>query len=201
LAPVGPLIEKSLAELRQAVQAAGTGPEDVLRVTCFLNSLENLEAMRTRVAADYSRATLDFVQTQREPIRAVAGCEAVAAAREGTGSRLEMVNSAGGESHIAIVRSAHVLFTSSQASFGFDESDARLAFERLKKVLEQNGVPAPDVAMVRFYPLSQKIADQIGHVRTSFFDAAHPPAASLLLFEGLSSQDAGFAVDVVAAKD
>jgi enamine deaminase RidA (YjgF/YER057c/UK114 family) len=37
-------------------------------------------------------------------------------------------------------------------------------------------------------------------VRRDFFDAAHPPAGSMLLFEGLTSMDAGFAVDVVAVK-
>ena len=141
------------------------------------------------------------MQTQREPIRAVSGCEAVAAPRNVNGPRLELINSDGGQSQIAIMRAPHAVFTSAQASFGFDESDARLAFERLKKVLGQSGVSSQDIAMVRFYPLSQKIADQIGRARAGVFDAAHPPAASMLLFEGLASQDAGFAVDVVAAKD
>jgi hypothetical protein len=58
-----------------------------------------------------------------------------------------------------------------------------------------------DVAFARFYPLSQKIADQVRRVRAAFFDLALPPAGSLLLFEGLPSLDAGFAVDVVAVKD
>src|SRR5579872_7083998 len=35
LAPTVPLVEKSLGELRQAVKAAGAGPDAVLRVTCF----------------------------------------------------------------------------------------------------------------------------------------------------------------------
>ena len=201
LAPAAPLAEKSLAKLRQAVQAVGVEPQAVLRVTCFLSSLDNLEATRSRVAAAYPRAALDFVQTQREPIRAVAACEGVAAVREAAGSRLEFLNSQGSQSQTAIIRAPHVVLTSAQASFGFEEGDARLAFERLKRVLEQNGVSGPDVAVGRFYPLSQKIEDQIVRVRAGFFEAAHPPAASLLLFEGLSSQDAGFAVDVVAAKD
>jgi len=35
-------------------------------------------------------------------------------------------------------------------------------------------------------------------VRGEFFDSAHPPASLLLLFEGLPSMNAGFAIDVVA---
>jgi enamine deaminase RidA (YjgF/YER057c/UK114 family) len=206
LAPVPPLGEKSLAELQAAVKAAGAEPERVLRVTCFLSSLDSVEATRSRLAAEYPKAALDIVQTQREPIRAVAGCEAVAAPEESNGPRIELKNPeglphSGDESQIAVLRTPHAVFTSAQSSFGFEERDARLALERLKKVLEQNDVSAPDVAVVRFYPLSQKIADQIRHLRGSFFDAARMPAGSLLLFEGLSSQDAGFAVDAVAAKD
>jgi len=54
---------------------------------------------------------------------------------------------------------------------------------------------------VRFYPLSEKLAEQVRQVRSGFFDSSKPPGASLVLFEGLSSQDAGFAVDAVAVKD
>jgi hypothetical protein len=44
------------------------------------------------------------------------------------------------------------------------------------------------------------MAAQVRKVRGAFFDGARPPAASLLVFEGLPSMDAGFAVDVVAVK-
>ncbi len=106
-----------------------------------------------------------------------------------------------GESQIALLRAPHAVFTGAQVSFGFEDRDARLAFDRLQKELGQAGLSAGDIAFVRFYPLSQKIADQVNRVRSSFLGAAHPPAGTLLLFEGLSSLDAGFAVDVVAAKD
>src|SRR6185369_3733525 len=52
LDPVPPLTTKSLAALAQAVKAAGSQPSDVVRITCFLSSLENLAASRQLVAAD-----------------------------------------------------------------------------------------------------------------------------------------------------
>jgi enamine deaminase RidA (YjgF/YER057c/UK114 family) len=100
-----------------------------------------------------------------------------------------------------VVSAPHVVFTGTQVSFGYEEPDARLAFERLGKALEPAGVNLHDVAFAHFYPLSQKIEDQIRAVWPAFFDAAHQPAASLIQIEGLSSLDAGFAVDVVAAKN
>jgi enamine deaminase RidA (YjgF/YER057c/UK114 family) len=206
LDPVAPLTAKSLAALRQAVQAAGSEPAGVVRVTCFLSSLESLAATRKLVEAEYPRAALDYVQTQRAPIRALAACEAVARLRGDAGARLRLVNAEGlppqpGESQIALVGAARVVLTGAQVSFGFEEQDARLAFGRLQKVLEQAGVSARDVAFAHYYPLSSGIADQVRSVRSEFFGAAHPPAGALLLFEGLPSMDAGFAVDVVAVKD
>jgi enamine deaminase RidA (YjgF/YER057c/UK114 family) len=53
---------------------------------------------------------------------------------------------------------------------------------------------------VHYYPLAPSIAEQVRKVRSGFFDTGNPPAGTLLLFEGLPSMDAGFAVDAVAVK-
>ncbi|MBZ5623907.1 MAG: hypothetical protein LAQ69_35165 [Acidobacteriia bacterium] len=206
LDPVAPLTTRSLASLRQAVKAAGSEPGDVLRVTCFLSSLERLTASRQLVEAEYPRAALNFIQTRRAPLEGLAACEAVARLRSKTGARLRLMTPEGmpheaGESQIALVAASHVVLTGTQVSFGYEEKDARLAFERLQKALEQAGVSTRDVAYAHYYPLSSGIAGQVRKIRSEFFDAAHPPAGALLLFEGLPSMDAGFAVDVVAAKD
>jgi len=206
LDPVPPLTAKSLAALRLAVKAAGSEPGDVLRVTCFLSTLEQVAASRQLVEAEYPRAALDYVQTQRGPLQALAACEAVARLRRKTGTRLDFLNPEGlphepGVSQIALVTAPHLVFTGTQVSFGYEEKDARLAFDRLKKALEQAGVSAGDVAYAHYYPLSAGIAGQVRKVRGEFFDGARPPAGALLTFEGLPSMDAGFAVDVVAAKE
>jgi enamine deaminase RidA (YjgF/YER057c/UK114 family) len=90
-----------------------------------------------------------------------------------------------------------VVLTGGQDSFGYQEADARLAFERLKKSLEQAGATPKNVAYADYYPLSPGLGAQVRKVRGEFFDH---PAATMLLFEGLPSMDAGFAVDVVAVK-
>jgi enamine deaminase RidA (YjgF/YER057c/UK114 family) len=205
LDPVAPLAEKSLASLKAAVRAAGAEPEDVLRVTCFLSSLENLAATRKRLEAEYPRAALNYVQTQRAPGQAVASCEAVARARSKIDTALRLMTPEGmarepGESQIALVAAPVVVLTGTQNSFGYQEQDSRLAFERLRKALEQAGTSLNDVAYTHYYPLSPGIAAQVRKIRGEFFDAANPPAGTLVLFEGLPSMDAGFAVDVVAVK-
>ena len=206
LDPVPPLTAKSLAALRQAVKAAGSEPADVLRVTCFLSSLDQIAGTRQLVEAEYPRAALNYVQTSRSPIQAVAACEAVARSRQNIGARMKFLNPEGlprdpGTSQIALVAAPHLVFTGTQVSFGYEEKDARLAFERLKQTLEQAGVSTADVAYAHYYPLSSGIGGQVRKIRGEFFDGAHPPAGTMLTFEGLPSMDAGFAVDVVAAKD
>jgi enamine deaminase RidA (YjgF/YER057c/UK114 family) len=205
LDPVAPLTAQSLSVLRREVKAAGAEPGDVVRITCFLTSLENLAASRQLVEAEYPKAARDYVQTQRAPGRAVAACEAVARLRSAPGSRLSFVPLEGlpedaGQSPVALVGAPQVLLTGTQISFGYQEQDSRLAFDRLKKELEQSGVSARDVAFAHYYPLSGGIAGQVRKIRGEFFDPAHPPAGTMLLFEGLPSMDAGFAVDVVAVK-
>lgn len=206
LDPVLPLTTRSLESLRQAVKAAGSEPADVVRVTCFLSSLEQLAASRQLVQTEYPHAALNFVQTERAPSQALSACEAVARVRSKTGARIHMISPEGlprdpGESGIALVAAPHVVLTGTQVSFGYEEKDARLALERLQKALEQQGVSTRDVAYAHYYPLSRGIATQLRKIRAEFFNTEHPPAGALLIFEGLPSMDAGFAVDVVAAKD
>jgi len=47
---------------------------------------------------------------------------------------------------IALVGAPRVVLTGTQVSFGYEEKDARLAFERMKRVLEQSGAALSDVA-------------------------------------------------------
>jgi enamine deaminase RidA (YjgF/YER057c/UK114 family) len=205
LARVPPLAQKTLASMRQALSAAGTEPANVLRVSCFLSSLESWEDVRKQVIADYPRAAHNFVQTQRAPSQALASCEAVARMRS-TGSSPVQPAAARLQPEawfapFARVTAPRVVLTGTQVSFGYEEKDARLAFERLGKALEQAGTSFRDVAYVHYYPLAHVISTQVRKVRAQFFDSAHPPAGSLLLFEGLPSMDAGFAVDVVAVRN
>jgi enamine deaminase RidA (YjgF/YER057c/UK114 family) len=202
LDPVAPLAEKSLAGLRTAVTAAGAGPGDVLRGTCFLSSLEGLAKVRDRVAFNFPAAVWNFVQIQRAPARAIVECEAVARGKVG-GEALEFLNPEGlakspNYSQLARVTAPRIALTGTQVAFGIQDADAKLAFSRLEKELVQVGASLKNAAMSSVYPLSEASANQVRKVRFEFMDQARPPASTMLLFEGLPSMDASFAVDVVA---
>ena len=203
--PVAPLLAKSLADIKNAVQLAAAAPEDVLRITCFLSALDKWNGIRDSVQSEFPKAALDYVQPQRAPQRAMAACEAVAGLRE-TGGRLAFRNGSGASavretSEVSLLGSPRVVLTGSQASFGFEDSDAHLAFERLGKSLEPAGASLKDVALLHVYPLSRRIEDQVRRQVPLFFRRESFPAGTALQFEGLPSADAGFAVDAIAAKD
>jgi enamine deaminase RidA (YjgF/YER057c/UK114 family) len=204
LDPVEPLMAQSLESLRARVRAAGASAGGVVRVTCFVSSLGNAAVLRGLLEREYPRAAANLVQPQRTPARAMTACEAVARLPADPGA-LRMLPAGGpetepGQSQIALVGARRVVLTGTQVSFGFEPKDARLAFERLRRELEQSGSSMGKVAFVGCYPLAQSIAAQIRLARQDFFDPAHPPAGSMVTFEGLTSLDAGFAVDVVAVK-
>jgi enamine deaminase RidA (YjgF/YER057c/UK114 family) len=199
LDPVPPLAQQSLARLATAVKAARSEPGDVARVTCFLSSLDRYAEVRRLVESSYTGAALNFVQVQRAPARAVAECEAVARLRWNTGAAIHMLNPEGLAQSPQL--SQIVILTGSQEAFGFQDADARLAFERLQKSLSQEGGSLRQAAFTSMYPLSSKISEQVRKIRGEFYDGARPPAGTMLPFQGLPSMDAGFAVDVVAVKE
>jgi enamine deaminase RidA (YjgF/YER057c/UK114 family) len=205
LDPAAPLVRKVLAQLGQAIAAAGAKPEGVLRVTCFVSTLADAAEGRNLVVGTYPRAAVDYLQALRSPGSGLAACEAVARLAADPAAPLQFLDPEGlpresGQASIALVNSDKVVLTGAQASFGYQLSDTRLAFDRLRKELTQAGTSPGKVAFAGYYPLAPDIAAQVRQARAEFFDAAHPPAGTLLLFEGLPSMDAGFAVDAVAVK-
>jgi enamine deaminase RidA (YjgF/YER057c/UK114 family) len=197
LGPVAPLVQKSLAGLRESLTAAGLEPGDAVRLTCFVSSLAGAtEAMRA-LQADYPHAAIDYLQPGRAPGEAMGACEAVARLRAAPAKLVEFVGAANGESRAALVGAAQTVLTGSQYSFGYQEADARLAFERLTKSIEQAGANPANVVYAHYYPLSAGLEAEVRRVRSDFF---RNPASTTVLFEGLPSMDAGFGVDVVAVK-
>ena len=196
LDPIEPLAAKSLEQLKSALREARSEPGGVVRLTCFLSTLENLAAVRKLVEADFPRTAVNYVQTQRTPFRAVAACEAVARLTWDPGKPV-VLQPDSGDPRAALISAHHLVLTGSQVSFGYQEANSRLAFERLAKVLEANGISGKNVAFAHFYPLAEPLAAQVRKLRADFF-AASP--TTLLIFEGLPGLDAGFAMDVVAVK-
>ena len=180
-----------------ALIKATTDP--VQRVTCFLNSLEYLDKARAQIASAFPKAPAVFVQLRRDSIGDFIECEAIAALSKPPASNPEYTGVLDGRyTQVVQVPPGQIAFTGMQLAFGREPADVRLAFERLGKTLEGVKSSTKSVVMSNVYPLTNAATEAIRKTRMEFYDASKPPASTLLLFEGLSSVDAAFGMDVVA---
>jgi enamine deaminase RidA (YjgF/YER057c/UK114 family) len=143
------------------------------------------------------------VQTLRGLSTALVECEAVGRLSSPPASPLVTLNPPGltpspNYSQAILLNAPKVILSGGQLAFQTQDSDIRLAFERLKKALEQAGGSLRNVAMTNYYPLTNSTIDKIRSIRFEFLDKARPPASTMLLFEGLPSMDASFAIEVIA---
>jgi 2-iminobutanoate/2-iminopropanoate deaminase len=195
---------QSLAQLRTAIDSAGVSRENILRTTCFLSSLDDLAAAKSAIADAFPGAPANFVQQQRLGLEQMIECEAIGRLEKSPGTEVRLVNPAAltqnpNYSQISLVGSSKIVFSGTQMAFGDQDKDVRLAFDRLRKALETQSAGYKDVFWSGVYPMTKGIADKFRAARFDYFDRAHPPASTLLLFEGLPSLDATVAVEVAAA--
>jgi len=199
-----PSVGKAVAQLQTAVQAAGVKPASLLRATCFLSSIEDVQAARNALGGAFPAAAANYVQLQRLGLQPLAECEAVGRLDNAPASPVVFLNPPGltanpNYTQVVQVNAGKIVLTGTQMAFRDQEADIRLALERLKKTMEPMGVTYKDVFWAGTYPLTRPVADLVRKVRFDFLDKDHPPASTLLLFEGLPSIDATVAFDVIAA--
>jgi enamine deaminase RidA (YjgF/YER057c/UK114 family) len=161
-----PTLDKSLD-----LVAARLGSSVALRVSCFVSAVTAQGA--STISARFPGAAVDVVQTQREPARAEASCEAVG--RNGS------------------IRAARLAFTGTRVAFGADEKAAALAFQRMDKDLSDAGVSPGDILETTIYALTARAAELAHKAR------APVTALRAIPVEGIASVDGSFAVDAIAA--
>jgi len=198
-----PMLDKAIADLTKAAKVAGSEPSDVMRVTCLLSALDSMGEVRTRVAAAFPSAVLTAVQAQRLHDRGLAECEAVIRLRTKPAGALTMLNPpemnpSPAYSKGALIGSDKLILTGTQLAFHNEDKDVHLAFQRIAKVLEGAHSSMKLVAFSSLYSLTNAMTAQIRAARFDYYDKAKPPASTLLLFEGLPSMDASFAIELVA---
>jgi enamine deaminase RidA (YjgF/YER057c/UK114 family) len=195
-------VGQSIEQLTSALQKGGMAPEDALRVTCFVSSFEEQKDARQRMDASFPSAVLNLVQMQREPVTPASECEAVVRLRSAPAEAVTFLNLVGEKSpyysQIALVSSPKLVLTGTQLAFGNQESDAKLAFDRLGKVLSSMNAQFDGIVMSHVYLTSSGMIPQLRKVRAGYYNGAHPPASTMLPFEGLPSLDAMFGIDLVA---
>jgi enamine deaminase RidA (YjgF/YER057c/UK114 family) len=194
-------VRLSISQLKTAV--ASVPVKEVLRTTCFLSSLDDLPAAKSAVSEAFPAASANYVQIQRDALEPLAECEAVGRLTSAPSAPATLVNppqltTNPNYSQIALVNAPKIVITGTQMSFGEQDGDIKLAFDRLGKALDGAGVSYKDVFWMSTYPLSRAVIDEVRAIRFNYLDRSRPPASTLLLFEGLPSLDARVAFEVIA---
>ncbi len=173
LEPLEPLAQNAVTKLKATLGAN----RDVLQVTCFATSLDHAAQLSREVSGAFPSASVDLVQTQREPSNSAFGCEAVARLTQATPA-------------IAAAPGGKLVFTGTQLAFGFHDSDASLALSRLDRVLNTFGSSMQQAVAVNFFPLSLSVGQEIARV------SKRPPLPPIA-FEGLQGIDTSFATEAI----
>ena len=181
----------AVAGLASAMTSAGVKAADVLRITCFMSSLDEVAAARSAVAMAFPAAAANFVQMQRLGLERQVLCEAAARLATAPGSPQT-------GSGAALVNSPKIVLTSTQLVFRDQDSDFRLAYQRLAKTIAPLGATFKDVFWTGNYALTLPNAAMIEKLQWEFLDRTHAPAQTSLQIEGLPSTDATAAIEFMA---
>ena len=191
---VAPLARQALEQFDRAVVKGGGS--NVLRITCYVSSLADSGAVSSMIAAKYPTAAIALVQPRRAHASSTVGCEGVAKLAQPVNSVAFVKD--GPNVVGAAISVPSVALTGTLVAYGYEDRNARLAFDRMNKLLEPAKASWKSVVEVRFYPLAASIVKQIVRVRDDYLDRAKPPAMSMAPIEGLPSIDASFAMDAIA---
>ena len=185
-------IAAAVGRLDSALSSAGVKAPAVLRVTCFMSSLEDVAAARSAVAMAFPSAAANFVQMQRLGLERQVLCEGAGRLAAAPASLQAAENG------VALVTSPKIVLTSTQLVFRDQDSDFRLAFQRLAKTMAPLGATFKDVFWTGTYALTLPNAAKIESLQWEFLDRARAPAHTSVQIEGLPSADAAAAIEFMA---
>jgi hypothetical protein len=160
-------------------------------VTCFASSIGDNETARSGLAAAFPAAALNLMEAQRSPVDRFALCEAV--------GRIEAGNTIVPGAQAVVVKTPKVVFSGIQMAFGREDSDLRLAFERLDKAIGSLGGSGGVVA-VRFYAMDGLLSQKLARLGRELFHR-DSLAGSVVEVEGLPSLDASVGMEIIGGAE
>lgn len=191
-APTAPLLQQSLDRLAKLA-----GGAEMVTATCYVSVLPDAAA-RQALAAKVPPA-FQLVQMQRATVHGMAECEAIARPSEAVAG-LSFRDQTPNYSQVAVVNTPQIVMSGLQLGFQNTDADVKLAFTRLEKALEAAGGSLKHTAVLRIYPLQERVVPRIRAARAEFVGTQKLPASTLVLVESLPSLDAVFGIDAITAK-
>lgn len=200
-----PAGDRTIAGLARVASDAGIPHANVLRVSCFYESADQVEAARAASATTFPGAEMSFVNSYARSAAPAIECEAVARLATTPSSATQYFNrpsvpASPNYSHAALVATRFVVFPRAESATGATESAMQAMLDHAKNDVAQFGASLSDVVMGDNYWLTGAARDSMRVARAQYFGGA-VPAATGVFFTSLSPASASGAIELVVAAD
>jgi enamine deaminase RidA (YjgF/YER057c/UK114 family) len=180
-----PTGEKTAAGLARVARAAGVSPTNVVRVSCFYESAEQLDGARKAVADTFPGAEAAFVQSYGSAATPAVECEAVARLADTVGAtryfNLPGTTPSPNFSRAALVSASQLAFTGTVVALGDSASDMHVLLDRVQTSLTPLGGTLHDVAMAGNYWLTGAARDALRPARNEAYGSTVPAATGVFM--------------------
>ncbi len=189
-----PTLDASLGKLAQSLSAASLAPSALLSLTCFTDNLGDYQQHVVQANSIFSKASINLVQSQRQPGGPRTTCEAVARSHEG-GSSPAPISILGPARVTLIPGRSRLVFTGLQLAFGGYLDDANSALKNLRKFSEAASGNFGQIALLDVYSLSGEATAALRKTAPKF----DVPGSTITIeqIEGLPSLDAALGMDAI----
>ncbi|MBS1825754.1 MAG: RidA family protein [Acidobacteria bacterium] len=193
------MVQTTFNNVDTALKGSGHGPADVLMLTCYLSSMDDIKDVQKLASARYPKALRNHLQIPMAYGKALVECEAIARAKKPVGFvNPEGLTKSPNFTQVAGISSPRIYFSSLHASNGCTEQGVREMFQSLDKDMTKAGASIKDVVFSYLYPSSQDGTDLTRKVRFEFYNKEQAPASTLVPFLGYEAKNACAAVEVIA---
>lgn len=194
-----PLVQTAVTNIDKALTAVQLAPEDVLTVSCFVSSLQDAAAVQTQVTGHYSRASVNVLQIAMPYAKALAECEAVAAAKGPVGFVYpEGLTKSPNFTQVVGVNTRRIAYSALYGAAPCTADATRAMFTALATDLGKLGASVKDVAFSHLYPNTEDGVNLTRQVRFDFYNKEKAPASTLVNFLGFMDRKPCTGVEVVA---
>jgi hypothetical protein len=178
--------DHTMGGLARIARHAGVAPGNVLRVSCFCESLGQLGGARQAAADTFPRAELSLVHSYRQAVRPAVECEAVARVTDSAASGTRYLNFPGERaspyfSRAALVTTPRVLFSSTVAASYDAAAHPAAMLDSVRAAAERLGGSLHNVAMTGNYWMDTAARERARLVRDPYYGSTVPAATGVFM--------------------
>lgn len=196
---VEPLVKTALDNVDLALKGVSITSDDVVALTCYISSMEDITAVKSLTEKRYPIAARNEIQIPVPYGRALVECEAVARAKGPVGFVYpEGLTKSPNFTQVTGISSKRMIFSGLHGSGACTEDNIRAMFKLLASNLEKNKASIKEAVFSYVYPNTQDGTDLTRKVRFEFFNKEKAPASTLLQFLGFQDKQSCTGLEVVS---